>query len=459
MLRNQILGVCRISVFVFLSLGMVLGCAEGDGVGPDPGDNSGNVDGDEFCEDKDDDGYLGLTTRCARGTDCDDLDKLIHPGATEVCGDDQDNDCSNGDAQCERECLDTDGDGYGVGGDCLGADCDETNSDIHGGAAEICGNEIDENCDGFDDECPVSCSDADGDGYGVAGANSDCPGEGDDCDDTDASINPGAEEVCNGGDDNCDGQTDECDRDGASCSGTSQSDSCVVGIGQQCGSDDECAAPARCDTFASECRYPDGESCNNPQECLDGYTCQQGTCSGEFCDINTCTGDFDFCFADAERCVECDPADTSDAGCSGGQTCSYQGFCSDTLLIADSDPVSGHPEVDNDIYAVSLAIADCWIDNSGADEDQLCQLLYLGDDVGPITEDEVESAFEDGNLNFIDSDQHEALDDLWGAGFFNVKNINWRDDPEPGSFLEYCIWYDVVRRDEVIVDKCSEYSP
>jgi len=57
------------------------------------------------------------------------------------------------------------------------------------------------------------CDDDDGDGYGECpdcGISDGCTYDGDDCNDADSNINPGATEVCgNGIDDNCDGSVDE----------------------------------------------------------------------------------------------------------------------------------------------------------------------------------------------------------------------------------------------------------
>ncbi len=61
---------------------------------------------------------------------------------------------------------------------------------------------------------PVSCNDADGDGYEDAACNPDPANGGGDCDDTDASVNPGMTEVCDDGIDNdCDGLVDANDPD------------------------------------------------------------------------------------------------------------------------------------------------------------------------------------------------------------------------------------------------------
>jgi hypothetical protein len=107
-------------------------------------------------------------------------------------------------------CTDIDEDTFAVeGGTCGPADCDDTNADINPGAAEGCSNGIDDNCDGLvDTEDPgcLFCTDIDGDGYAINGGG--CGQI--DCNDTDPTVNPGAEEICgNGRDDDCDGLTDD----------------------------------------------------------------------------------------------------------------------------------------------------------------------------------------------------------------------------------------------------------
>jgi hypothetical protein len=52
-----------------------------------------------------------------------------------------------------------------------------------------------------------TCTDADGDGYGVNGDPS-CTGIGEDCDDNDDTVHPGAQKICDGKDNNCDGKKD-----------------------------------------------------------------------------------------------------------------------------------------------------------------------------------------------------------------------------------------------------------
>ncbi len=95
-------------------------------------------------------------------------------------------------------CTDQDGDLFGQGCD-LGPDCDDsptTGASCHSG----CGNYYrDTDGDGHGDPAQPLAACALPDGYSENGM---------DCDDNDASRNPGAMELCNGIDDDCDGEID-----------------------------------------------------------------------------------------------------------------------------------------------------------------------------------------------------------------------------------------------------------
>jgi hypothetical protein len=128
--------------------------------------------------------------------DCDDNDWRVYPGADEIC-DGKDNDC-NGETD---EGFDPDGDGAFDMSQCsFGTDCDEANTEIP--SSEIPYDGIDQDCDGSD------MADVDGDGFDARAAG------GNDCDDFDDEIHPGATEVPRDDvDQNCDGD-DLVDGDG-----------------------------------------------------------------------------------------------------------------------------------------------------------------------------------------------------------------------------------------------------
>ena len=143
-------------------------------------DESGASDATTWYADVDGDGYGDAEAgeascsqpsgSVADGTDCDDGDTGIHPGADETC-DDVDEDC---DDSIDEDAMDPttfyaddDGDGYGDADDSTescesvsgyvddGTDCDDADADINPGEAEL-EDLVDQDCDGLADEDYIS---------------------------------------------------------------------------------------------------------------------------------------------------------------------------------------------------------------------------------------------------------------------------------------------------------------
>ncbi len=234
------------------------------------GKNDDCVAGDEpcpkQCTDHDLDTY-GEGPDCA-GADCNDYDYAIHPFADEVCGNGKDEDCSGADLPCPDECVDADGDSFGVGATCLQKDCDDGNADVHPGGTEVCGNNLDEDCSGADLPCTVTCADKDGDGYGVGDT---CAGV--DCNDNDPDAHPGLAEICgNGKDDDCAGGDLACPTD------------CVDADQDGYGVGADCTAPVDCDDTTAAVRPGVTEVCGNglDDDCAGGdLACPQQTCDSD----------------------------------------------------------------------------------------------------------------------------------------------------------------------------------
>ncbi len=232
--------------------------------------------------------------------DCNDDDAAIHPDASELC-DNADNDCDgevDEDADDETTWYDDD-DGDGFGDDdsstttCeapddtveTDGDCDDDDDGVHPDADEVC-NELDDNCDGEVDNDAVDATlwydDADHDGYGdpdtemrVCEPPEDAVVDGTDCDDARPHTWPGADETCDGVDNDCDG---EADNDAIDMT-TWYADNDGDGVGDAAITTTACEAP-------------------------DGYVAAAGDCDDNDADFNALlTSDaaleFDFCWKDS----------------------------------------------------------------------------------------------------------------------------------------------------------------
>ena len=244
---------------------------------------------------------VGTAVACDDGnacTDdtCDPVNRCVYTDDDSNTCDDQ-NACSEGDrcsgGNCIGDPLDGDDDGY-VSAACGGQDCDDADGAINPGATEgpfgqaSCGDNVDNDCDGQTDTADMGCKQCQSDA---------------DCDDHNA---------CNGVE---------------TCDGTL----CHAGTPPNCNDGNVCTDDG-CDAQTGCTHVNNGNSCNDGNACTISDTCSGGACVGQTrnCDDgNVCTDD------------GCDPAtgcthQNNTASCNDNNACTVNDRCSGGICGGDT---------------------------------------------------------------------------------------------------------------------------
>ena len=270
-------------------------------------------DADSWGDDTTEARACSATGFATRAGDCDDDRPLVHPEAQEVCGG-GDEDCDGLDDDADPSVdpatqgfywPDADRDGAGDGAaeavalcDASVAftgnssDCNDANPEVRPGGAERC-DTLDNDCDGAIDDADPSVDlatatrwffDGDTDGWGSATEVLACAAPPDfistdgDCDDTQPSVFPGAEERCDAVDNDCDGALDAADpgiepSDLVEVWADRDADGWGEASGRRCGVEAGFAArPGDCDDLNPRVNPEALESCNAGDEDCDGLT-------------------------------------------------------------------------------------------------------------------------------------------------------------------------------------------
>lgn len=329
----------------------------------DAGADAGGVDSGRSCardEDCDDDVFCNGTEVCAPGAGADS--RGCTPGSAPECADATDctvDGCSEEMRACVHRAPDVDGDSFGDracigdGGEMLGDDCDDSNAAINPGAAEIC------DPDGVDEDCDPSTfgtnDEDDDDAVSSACCNSFTSGDrrcGADCNDLIASVSRRASEVCNGRDDDCDTQVDEEVRV-VFCydaDGDGHGDLAATGTG--------CSVPLGATTICNDCddanpsRHPGApELCRGEDADCDGVP-DDGCSCAPVGSTRTCGATRGTCREGLQTCI----AGVWESACSGGVAASVEA-CNGADDDCDGDVDEG--------WSLTFA-PDCDADGSGS---------------------------------------------------------------------------------------------